>query len=205
MNLAFTEGKWHLLLPVILAAVLAWVYPLLGLIPLPLLLFILYFFRNPAREIMASDRRLLAPADGTVTRIKHINCDYVGPDAWEVSIFMSPLDVHVNRSPIQGVLEAVSHYPGKFVPAMNPDAPLINEKRIYKIQGNVKVKVVQIAGIMARRTVSWVADGSKLDQGAKIGMIKLGSCTQLVFPGQYNVLVQEGDKTQAGLTIIGEE
>ncbi|HBI56725.1 MAG TPA: hypothetical protein DDY38_07855 [Firmicutes bacterium] len=87
---------------------------------------------------------------------------------------------------------------------MNPEAPLVNEKRSYCIQGQIRVKVIQVAGIMARRTVNWVHKDQEVAQGEKIGMIKLGSCTQVTFPANYKVLVAEGDKVQAGLTIIGE-
>jgi phosphatidylserine decarboxylase len=82
---------------------------------------------------------------------------------------------------------------------------MVNEKRIYLIKGKIRVKVVQVAGIMARRTVSWVKEGQELAQGDKIGLIKLGSCTQVTFPSGYKVSVTEGDKVQGGLTIIGEE
>lgn len=205
MRLAFTEGKWQVILLIAAIVLLAWIHPALGLIPLVLLLFILLFYRDPHRDIAASDSRLLAPADGVVTKITHTDCAYVGKDSWEVSIFMSPFNVHVNRSPIKGVVETITHCPGKFLPAMNPEAPLVNEKRSYFIQGKIKVKAVQIAGIMARRTVTWIAEGAEVAQGEKIGMIKLGSCTQLVFPSHYHVLVKEGDAVRAGLTIIGEE
>lgn len=205
MRLAFTEGKWHVLILIVLTAVLAWVQPIFGLIPLAVLVFILHFFRDPRREITANARSILAPADGTVTRIVQTDCAYVGQESWEVSIFMSPLDVHVNRSPISGTIESVQHQPGKYLPAMNPDAPLVNEKRTYCIQGAHKVKVVQVAGILARRTVNWVSGGEKVAPGDKIGMIKLGSCTQLTIPAEYKVLVNEGEKVRAGLTIIGEE
>lgn len=204
MRLAFAEGKWQVVVLVVLTAFLVWVYPILALAPLVLLTFILYFYRDPRRESQGADGSVLAPADGTVTKVVKTDCPYVGKGAWEVSIFMSPLDVHVNRSPIEGIIESIQHRPGKFLPAMNPEAPLINEKRIYLIQGEVKTKVIQVAGIMARRTVNWIGEGERVASGEKIGMIKLGSCTQLVFPADYNVLVKEGDKVRAGLTPMGE-
>ena len=205
MRLAFTEGKWQVLPIIVLIVVLAWLQPLLGLIPLALLIFVFYFFRDPHRQLTPAPRQILSAADGTVTKIQRVNCDYVGENAWEISIFMSPLNVHVNRSPIQGIIEKVEHRPGKFLPAMNPEAPLQNEKHIYHIQGGVKVKVIQVAGIVARRTVNWVAGGEQVAQGDKIGMIKFSSCTQVVIPGSYSVIVKEGDKAAAGLTPIGEE
>lgn len=202
MPLAFSEGKWLVTVLIVLVAVFAWISPVIGLVPLVLLLFVFYFYRDPQRDM--AEAGLISPADGKVTKIQRIQNDYVG-DAWEVSIFMSPVDVHVNRSPIQGVVDSVRHYPGKFLPAMNPQAPLVNEKRVYCIQGEFRVQVVQIAGIMARRTVNWVVGGDRVKRGERIGLIKFGSCTQIVFPGTFNILVKEGDKVKAALTTIGEE
>jgi len=205
MRLAFTEGKGQVLALIVLMLILAWVRPILGMIPLALLVFVFFFFRDPRRVTAEADHLLTSPADGTVTKVRRADCEYVGSDAWEVSIFMSPFNVHINRSPIQGVVESVTHHPGKFLPAMNPEAPLVNEKHVYCIQGKaVRVKIVQVAGIVARRTVNWVSGGEELAQGDKIGMIKFSSCTQLTFPGNYTVLVDEGDKVSAGLTTIGE-
>jgi len=203
MKLAFSQAKAALIFLALLSALLAWIYPLLVLVPLVLLAFIFFFYRDPLRQVPVDERIVLAPADGTVTRIAPTDCAYVGDASWQVSIFMSPFSVHVNRSPIAGVVEAVTHQPGKFLPAMNPDAPLLNEKRSYCIRGAIKVKVIQVAGIMARRTVNWVFQDQEVAQGEKIGMIKLGSCTQVTFPANYKVLVAEGDKVQAGLTVIG--
>ncbi len=205
MNQAFSQAKIEVIILVVLTAILLWIYPILGLIPLALLAFLLFFYRDPQRKVPETPGVILAPADGTVTKVTSIPCDYVGQGSWQVSIFMSPLSVHINRSPIAGRVESVSHHPGQYLPAMNPEAPLVNEKRIYLIRGGVKVKVVQVAGIMARRTVSWVDKGKELVQGEKIGLIKLGSCTQVTFPAGYKVLVAEGDKVQGALTIIGEE
>jgi len=205
MNHAFSQAKTEVIVLVLLTAVLAWIYPVLGLIPLALLAFLLYFYRDPQRQVRENPGLILAPADGTVTRVTTVPCEYVGQGSWQVSIFMSPLNVHVNRSPIAGAVESLSHHPGRYLPAMNPEAPMVNEKRIYLIKGKIRVKVVQVAGIMARRTVSWVKEGQELAQGDKIGLIKLGSCTQVTFPSGYKVSVTEGDKVQGGLTIIGEE
>lgn len=205
MRLAFTEGKWQVLPIIILMALLGWFRPVLVLIPMALLVFLFYFFRDPHREPAENSKLLLSPADGTVTKIQRVNCDYVGTDVWEVSIFMSPFNVHVNRSPIAGLIEKVEHRPGKFLPAMNPEAPMVNEKNIFWIKGAHKIRITQIAGILARRTVNWVSGGEAVSQGSKIGMIKFSSCTQIVFPADFKVLVEVGDKVKAGLTAVGEE
>ncbi len=204
MRLAFTQGKGLVVLFVALTAVLVWVLPYLSLFSLALLAFFFYFFRDPERSIKPVPGTILAPADGRVTKIARTNCDFVGADAWEVSIFMSPLDVHINRSPVQGVVTSITHRLGKFLPAMNPNAPLLNEKRSYCLEGINRIKVVQIAGILARRTVSWVQEGEAVEQGAKIGMIKFSSCCQTVFPGTATLTVQQGDKVRAGLSALGE-
>lgn len=205
MKLAITEAKWKVLVLVTLTAALAWLFPLASLLPLALLAFMFYFFRDPERQVPASEQVILAPSDGVVTKVATVDCDYVGAGACQVSIFMSPLDVHVNRAPIEGVVESIQHRPGKYLPAMNPDAPLVNEQRRYRIQGKVRIEVVQVAGILARRTVSWVKENQALAQGDRIGMIKLGSCTQVTFPACYLVKVAVGDKVQGGRTIVGEE
>lgn len=204
MRLAITQGRGLVIILVALTAVLAWVFPYLLLVPIALLAFIFYFFRNPHRHVEPALNAILAPADGRVTKVARIDCDFVGTGAWEVSIFMSPLDVHVNRSPVQGVVRSIVHRPGKFLPAMNPDAPLVNEKRTYCLEGNHKVKIVQVAGILARRTVSWVQEGESVEQGAKFGMIKFSSCCLTVFPGDFAPTVKEGDKVKAGLSLLGE-
>lgn len=204
MKLAFSQEPWVVVLLALITVALAWLYPLAALIPLAFLAFMFFFFRDPERRIPEGESLILAPADGTVTRVASVDCDYVGQGALQVSIFMSPLSVHVNRSPIAGTVESLSHLPGKFLPAMKPEAPLVNEKRIYHIRGSIKVKLVQVAGILARRTVCWVIKDQAVAPGEKIGMIKLGSCTQVTFPADCTVRVQEGDKVQAGLTIIGE-
>lgn len=204
MRLAFSQARAAVILLVLITAILAWMYPVLVLVPLALLAFLFFFYRDPRRQAPEKEGIILAPADGTVTQVINTDCSYVGDGAWQVSIFMSPLSVHVNRSPIAGVVESISHQTGKFLPAMNPEAPLVNEKRSYCIRGQFRVKVVQVAGIMARRTVNWVRKDQEVAQGEKIGMIKLGSCTQVTFPAGCKALVAEGDKVQAGLTIIGE-
>lgn len=205
MQLVFTEGKRLVLILVALTAILVWISPLIALIPLVLLAFVFYFFRDPQRRVKTDARAIIAPADGIITKVAQVSCDFVGNDSWEVSIFMSPLDVHINRSPVSGLVESVAHLSGKFLPAMNPQAPMLNEKCTYCIQGAIRVKVVQVAGIMARRTVNWVVAGQTVEQGAKIGMIKFSSCTQAVFPGGFTLKIKEGDKVKAGISILGVE
>ncbi len=106
-RLAFSEGKWYVLVLVVLAALAVWVYPWLTIIPLAGLLFVLNFFRDPHREPQKDLDVLLAPADGRVTQVRRADCDFVGKESWEVSIFMSPLSVHVNRSPLEGAVQSV--------------------------------------------------------------------------------------------------
>lgn len=205
MKLAFTEAKWKVLILVALTAIIGYIYPVASLLPLALLAFLFYFFRDPQRLIEQDEEVILAPADGVVTGITTVDCDYVGNGANRVSIFMSPLNVHVNRVPIAGLVESIAHRPGKYLPAMNPEAPLVNEQRRYRIRGKIPLEVIQVAGIMARRTVSWVKENQTLSQGDKIGMIKLGSCALVTFPAGYRVKVKVGDKVQGGRTIVGEE
>ncbi len=204
-RLAFSEGKWYVLVLVVLTALAGWVYPLLTVVPLAGLLFVLYFFRDPRREPRVNPQAILAPADGRVTRICQTDCEFAGEGSWEISIFMSPFNVHVNRSPLAGEVQKVEHIPGKFIRAMDPAAPLVNERNIILIDGIEPVKVVQVAGIVARRVVSWVTEGTWVEQGDKVGMIKFSSCTQIVFPGHWKPVVEKGDTVLAGLTILGEK
>ncbi|MTI94260.1 MAG: phosphatidylserine decarboxylase [Firmicutes bacterium] len=204
MGLAFREGKWYVICCILLLLIAGLLQTWLVVVPLGALIFVLYFFRDPVRQPLKRAEAVLAPADGTVTKVSRTNCQFVGDDAWEVSIFMSPLNVHVNRSPVAGEVVESVHRPGRFLPAMNPGAPLYNEKNLITVQGDLPVKIVQIAGIVARRVVSWVQGGQAVAQGEKIGMIKFSSCTQIIFPGNVSPLVKVGDKVIAGCTIIGE-
>jgi phosphatidylserine decarboxylase len=167
------------------------------------LLFMAYFFRDPERVPPADPNVVVSPADGRVTRISKLVPE--APDSGTlVSIFLSPLDVHVNRSPIPGKIVDMVYSPGKFLMATNEKASLVNEQNALTIQGE-KITVVckQIAGILARRIVVWRGKGDNLALGERFGMIKFSSRTDLILPHNVQVIVAKGDRVRGGTTVIG--
>lgn len=161
-------------------------------------LFMLYFFRDPTRIIPSGEGLIVSAADGRVTRIDD------GEHSKLVSVFLSPLDVHINRSPIGGTIESITYMKGKKMPATNNDASLINERNSLVIEGDsITVTCTQIAGILARRIVCWPKSGDNLERGQKFGLIKFGSRTDILMPGNVELAVKVGDKVRGGETIIG--
>ena len=166
-------------------------------------LFMAYFFRDPKREVPADPDVVVSPADGRVTRVQMLSPDQED-SATVISIFLSPLDVHINRSPIVGKITDVVYSPGKFLMATNERASLVNEQNILTIQGE-KVTVVckQIAGVLARRVVCWKKKGDNLELGERFGLIKFSSRTDVILPSNVTVTVQQGDRVSGGSTVIG--
>ena len=194
------EGIPYIVVPLLLAAggaVLGfwWVAAIFLLV----MLFMAFFFRDPKRVPPSDPDVVVSPADGKVTRIAS-----AGADSTVVSIFLSPLDVHINRSPIPGKIVDVRYSPGKFLMATNEKASLVNEQNALTIQGE-KITVVckQIAGILARRIVCWKAEGDSLGLGERFGMIKFSSRTDVLLPANVRVTVKEGDRVRGGTTVIG--
>ncbi|MFX0561356.1 phosphatidylserine decarboxylase family protein [Tepidibacillus infernus] len=200
------EGLPTLGILLILTGVLYEIQPWLSLIGIGLILFVLYFFRDPKRESPINDElAIMAPADGVITDIREIEeTSFMKQRAICISIFMSPLDVHINRSPISGEVKFIEYKKGKFIPATRPESHVVNEKNFIGIENEkMKVLVVQIAGIMARRIVNWSKLGQKIKKGDKIGMIKFSSGTQLYLPVKTEIVVEKGDKVYSGKTMIG--
>lgn len=159
--------------------------------------FMAYFFRDPYRESPNGKGLILAAADGRVTRIDD------RPDGKLVSVFMSPLDVHINRSPISGTISKAEYIPGKKNPATSNSASLTNERNTLTIDGpEYSVKCTQIAGILARRIVCWFGVGGQLERGQKFGLIKFSSRTDVLMPPEAELMVKIGDHVKAGETII---
>jgi len=198
------EGIFYVLVP----AALALVVLLLSLWPLAILLAILaafmaFFFRDPDRQPPTDPDVVVAPADGRVTRIRPVRESADG-SATVVSIFLSPLDVHINRAPIGGKITNVAYTRGKFLMATNANASLVNEQNALTIEGeNVTVVCKQIAGILARRIVCWKTAGERLKLGERFGLIKFSSRTDVLLPANVEVLIAEGARVQGGTTIIG--
>ncbi len=159
-------------------------------------------FRDPDRAVPMVLNGVLAPADGRVVGVQDAVDPFVGP-AVRVAIFLSPLDVHVNRAPIAGVVTDVVYTPGRFVAAYDPAAES-NERCAVRLQGeHARVTVVQIAGVVARRIVCRVGPGDKLAAGERFGMIRFGSRTDCYMPRGTEVTVRVNEHVRGGQTVIG--
>lgn len=181
------------------------VNPYWSIIPGVLLAFITFFFRNPERRIPHDDALVMSPADGKVMSVCEVYDDeFLNEVGTKVTIFLSVFDVHVNRSPVAGEIKYQQYTCGRFRPAYKESAGFENERHSIGLENeHMRVLVTQIAGILARRIVSWVTLGSVLDQGERYGMIKFGSCTEIIMPKSVEVLVKKGDRVKGGETVIG--
>lgn len=197
------ESIPYIVVPLLLAvAATAFGFWYVGLLLLLLALFMAFFFRDPKREPPSDPDVVVSPADGRVTRIESAAGQANSPTL--ISIFLSPLDVHINRAPIPGKIVDVVYSPGKFLMATNEKASVVNEQNALTIQGE-KITVVckQIAGILARRIVCWKHTGDRLNLGERFGMIKFSSRTDVLLPANVKVTVTEGERVRGGITVIG--
>ncbi len=181
--------------------------PAYAVLPALLTAFFTFFFREPTRPVVEDNRILYSPADGTVMAVEEFFDDeFLHEEAKKVTIFLSIFNVHTNRSPMRGVVKYQRYTCGGFEPAYKGSAPVVNERMAIGLDdGKNRVLVVQIAGILARRIVSWTSLGKELAQGQTYGMIKFGSSTELIMPKNVEVLVRKGDKVKGGITIIGRQ
>ena len=160
------------------------------------------FFRDPERTTPHLPGALLAPADGKVMEVALVDDRWVGP-AVRMSIFLSPLDVHVNRSPIAALVREVEYASGRFLAAYRPEASEVNERCTIMLEGDAaRVSVRQIAGVLARRIVCRVERGDKLGAGERFGLIRFGSRTDLIAPRAADVRVGVGDRVRGGETVM---
>lgn len=199
------EGWGFILVPLALAALLAWTgWTRTALLFGVIAAFMTFFFRDPERAAPAIPGAILAPADGRVVDVRTaVDDPFVGA-AQAVSIFLSPLDVHVNRSPLAGLVVGVEHRPGAKLAAYRPEASEQNERTTIAIQGEgARVVVRQIAGVLARRIVCRVRPGDKLALGERFGLIKFGSRTDLIVPASVRLRVKAGDRVRGGETVMG--
>ncbi|PAU93983.1 phosphatidylserine decarboxylase family protein [Aliifodinibius salipaludis] len=170
-----------------------------------LVAFILYFFRDPDREITADENVVLSPADGNIVQIKKVDEDrYIKGSATQISIFLSPLNVHVNRIPVAGMLEYLEYEPGMFLAAYDHRASELNERADFGVKhpSGTKIFFRQITGLLARRIVYHIEKGDKLEIGKRFGMMKFGSRMDILVPPEVEVNVSEGEKAVAGKTIL---
>lgn len=166
---------------------------------------IVQFFRSPKKVISIDEDVVLCPADGKVVVIEETEeTEYLKDRRIQVSIFMSPINVHVNRNPISGVVSFFKYHPGKFLVAWHPKSSTDNERTtvVVKNKSGVEVLFRQIAGAMARRIVWYVKEGQEVKQGEEFGFIKFGSRVDLFLPLDAKVNVNIGDKVTGGKTVI---
>ncbi|WP_394806987.1 phosphatidylserine decarboxylase [Acidaminococcus timonensis] len=181
--------------------------PVFAVLPFVLMVYFMYFFRQRVLDVKQDPSLLYSPADGTVMGVEEFyDTEFLNEPAKKVTIFLSVFNVHSNRSPMTGLIKYMRYTCGGYEPAYKDSAPIVNERMAIGLDnGNNRVLVIQIAGILARRIVSWTSLGSRLRQGEPYGMIKFGSCTELVMPRSVEVLVRKGDKVQGGISIIGRQ
>lgn len=168
---------------------------------------IIRFFRDPDVEIKPDERTILAPADGTVVVIeKAIEDEYLMDQRIQISIFMSPLNVHVNRSPVRGKISYFKYHPGKFLVAWHPKSSSENERTSIGLEmaNGAKILVRQIAGAVARRIAFYAKEGDQVAQGEKFGFIRFGSRVDLFLPTDAEVLTRIGDITKGGETVLAK-
>lgn len=168
--------------------------------------FILYFFRDPDRTIPIEENLLLSPADGNVVLVKEVDEDvYIKGKATQISVFLSPLDVHVNRLPTTGEVEYVKYHPGAYLMAWDHRASSLNERADFGVRhpSGTKVFFRQITGFLARRIVYHLKEGDFVQAGHRFGMMKFGSRMDILVPANVEVSVKEGDRTVAGETVLG--
>jgi phosphatidylserine decarboxylase len=167
------------------------------------LLFSIWFFRDPDREIPEDGNLVVAPADGKVVALNAEEDDLVGK-ATRISIFMNLFSVHVNRFPCSGVVKQIKYYQGQFKAAMKPETSFENERNLVTVESpQIHYRYSQIAGVVARRIIATVKVGDELATGQRCGLIMFGSRVDLILPEKVKVQIKVGDKVKSGLSIIG--
>lgn len=180
----------------------AWVW---SIVPVLLAIFFLWFFRDPQRTIPVGEGLVVSPGDGLVTETASIATPE-GPKQ-RISIFLSVFDVHVNRSPIGGVLSLVRYQKGKFLNAMNPASAEHNEQNMVTVRGQgadagIEITFKQIAGLLARRIVFNFAEGQVVERGQRVGLIKFGSRVDVVLPAGATLKVKVGERVKGGASVL---
>lgn len=200
------EGyKYIAIFALIAVVVFLAIDPYWSIIPAVLMGFMTFFFRNPKREIPTDENLLVSPADGKVMSVCEVYDDqFLNEVGIKVTIFLSVFDVHINRSPMAGEIKFQQYTCGRFRPAYKETVGCENERHSIGLQnGEMRILVTQIAGLLARRIVSWVTLGNTLNKGERYGLIKFASCTEVIVPKTVEILVKKGDRVTGGETVIG--
>jgi phosphatidylserine decarboxylase len=170
-------------------------------------LLILQFFRSPYRVLTQAARQVIAPADGKVVVIEEvIETEYFNQPRRQVSIFMSPVNVHINRTPIEGVIQYFKYHAGKYLVAWHPKSSTENERTtvVIKAENGTEILLRQIAGALAKRIRWYITEGQSVSQGQEFGFIKFGSRVDVFLPLDAKIKVNIGEKTKGGVTVIAE-
>lgn len=200
------RAGWPFVGPALLAAAAAWAlgWPWLAGACGALGLFLVFFFRDPDRTVPADPLAVVSPADGRVLVAGEAEAASAPPGAWrQISIFLSPLNVHINRIPIGGTVSRVVYTPGRFLPAYRPDAASRNERNEVYIERDGRTVVCrQVVGILARRLVCRVSGGAIVRTGDRYGLMKFGSRIDLFLPPSATLNVSVGDTVRSGETVV---
>lgn len=211
------EGYIHIIVATVLWAVvflisrkflghIGWLHYSIQFIFFLLWFWVLWFFRVPSRDWVKGEDLVIAPADGKVVVIEEVyEPEYFKDKRIQVSIFMSPLNVHQNRNPISGVVKYFKYHPGKYLVAWHPKSSTLNERTSYVIGGDRQELLIrQIAGAMARRIAYYVKEGDAVEQSEEFGFIRFGSRVDVFFPVGTPINVKIGDITKGGVTVLAE-
>src|SRR5215467_8091585 len=199
------DGIYYALGMLLVAAAIGWLTLSIwfALIPILLAAFFLWFFRDPERVVPSGAGLVVSPADGKVTDVSATQMD--GAPYTRISIFLNVFDVHVNRSPIDGIIRSAVYKKGHFGNAMAASSAVDNEQNIVTLEGEgITVVFKQIAGVLARRIVFNHKPGETLARGQRVGLIKFGSRTDVLFPQPSEIKVQPGDRVVGGSTILAQ-
>ena len=209
LGIIHREGWKFSAISLLISVFLSFIVPLLSFLGFLITFFILWFFRDPNRNTPNIEGKIISPADGKVCLIdlstppKELN--YGNKEMLRVCIFMNVFNVHVNRSPVKGEIKKIEYKKGSFFNASLDKASEKNERNsiIISTENGIEIIVVQIAGLIARRILSFVNNGDRLNSGERFGLIRFGSRVDVYLPKSYKSEVKLGDKTIAGETIIG--
>jgi|SRR5690606_7309838 len=212
------EGYLHVFIASLLTAVLLFIsykyfgkaYPILfWILAIPLLLiwfWVIWFFRMPNRVFVSDIQNIFSPADGKVVVIEEVEeTEYFKDKRIQVSVFMSPLNVHVNRNPISGIVKYAKYHPGKFLVAWHPKSSTDNERTSIVVENeNTAILMRQVAGAMARRIRFYVTEGDNVKQNEEFGFIKFGSRVDLYLPLGTEIKAKIGDVVKGGQTVLAK-
>ena len=202
------SGIFYLVLCLLNFNLVSYKYPtvawILFVVTTGLFLFLISFFRVPSRKLKLEENAVIAPADGKVVVIEEtVDPEYFKDKRLQISIFMSPANVHVNRAPLSGDVIYSQHHKGKFLVAWDPKSSTDNERHSVVIRNEkTEILVKQIAGALAKRIVNYLKDGQKIKQNAEMGFIKFGSRVDVLLPPGTEVNVKLGQTVQGGITVL---